>query len=93
MVLHTINKTGAAVTRCLEVLSNNDAILLLEDGVYLAQDNAVLQNMPETIKIFALSDDLSARGIANNVHENVSKVDWPGFVTLTTEYDKVVSWG
>ena len=64
MVLHTINKTGAAVTRCLDVLDENDAILLLEDGVYLLQDHGALQNLPEAIKVFALSDDLSARGIA-----------------------------
>ncbi len=47
--------------------------------------------MPAEIELFALLEDLQARGI-EDVLARLVAVDYPGFVELATHFDKVNSW-
>jgi tRNA 2-thiouridine synthesizing protein B len=97
MVLHTVNKKGEALLRCLSLLADADALLLIEDGVYAAQDTsgnvALWQQHAGTMRCFVLESDVAARGITDNLLPHFDVVTWQQFVALTLEYDKVVSWG
>lgn len=97
MILHTVNKHGSALLRALAVVSENDAVLLLEDGVYALLETQGKENcwsvLPASVRRFVLVDDLAARGISDKMLTGFEKVDWQGFVDLSTEHDKVVSWG
>jgi tRNA 2-thiouridine synthesizing protein B len=46
--------------------------------------------MPESIGLFALDEDLSARAIAGP--HRLQTVDYPGLVELSCRFDKVNSW-
>ena len=83
MILHTLNKTSA-LAKCSNLIAEDDLMLLMEDGVYLA-----LQGVDEG---FALKADVEARGIADRMPEGIRVIDYDGFVSLTAEADKVCAW-
>lgn len=68
-------------------ISQADALLFIEDGVYFAATNDILTSLP-TQEIFFLSDDAAARSIELSARA----VDYAGFVDLTVQYERSVSW-
>ena len=98
--LHTINKspyTNNILNSCLKVCTERDAILLLEDGVYGATDAAPaateLQSLIESgVKIFALINDIKARGLEEKLAPNIQPIDYDAFVQLTLDHHRVQSW-
>ncbi|XOV88565.1 MAG: sulfurtransferase complex subunit TusB [Pseudomonadota bacterium] len=95
VILHTVNKSpgmSGALAACLRFRLPGDALLLLEDGVYAALDtpDSCLRDYPDTV--YALSADVIARGLNAGLLPGVSLVDYPGFVTLCTQYDSVKNW-
>lgn len=84
--LHLVNRT-AALGDCLEAAADEDAVLLLEDGVFAA----VVALAPER-PLHALEADVRARGLANRLASQVSVVDDAGFVRLVEQHQPVVSW-
>ncbi len=97
MILHTINKNNEALERCLSLLSPEDAVLLIEDGVYAALDSkeneTVWNSLSPGIKKYAMVNDLAVRGISDRMLPFFKTIDWPDFVSLSLEYEKVISWG
>lgn len=92
MILHTVNKSpfgNHCLQDCLNVCTDNDTVLLLEDGVYGINFPA-LSNSP--FRVYALQADIAARGLTDSIPETVTVIDDATFVTLCTEYSKVVSW-
>lgn len=99
-ILHTINRSPYRETTlesCLRVALAGSALLLMEDGVYAAL--AVGQAAPRIreaqvrMRVFVLQADLAARGLADaELVTDVQVVDYPGFVDLACEYDKVQAW-
>lgn len=79
---------------CLALLGRNDALLLTGDAVHALRAGSTpwesVQQLPEGIAVFALDEDLTARGIAPSVR--VQPVNYPGFVELCCRYEKVNSW-
>ncbi|NQD91558.1 sulfurtransferase complex subunit TusB, partial [Pseudomonas sp. CrR25] len=69
------------------LLLSGDAVYALLPGT--AQQQA-LELMAERIALFALDEDLSARGL--QATSQVQPVDYPGFVALSCRFDKVNSW-
>ncbi len=69
---------AAARKRC----SDNDAILLIGDGVYAARN--------ATQSMFALAEDLTIRGVEPST--TITVVDYAGMVELTTNHHPLVSW-
>ncbi len=98
-MLHIINQSPLAncmLASCLRVITTNSAILLIEDGVYAAtkaggNNNSLFQHT-SNVKIFALKEDLQARGLTEFLLPNIELVNYSGFVQLTSHYQKIHSW-
>ncbi len=65
-------------------IDSSDVCLLKEDAVYLAR-----QATGSNIKVFALKEDLDARGIKE---PRLPSVDFDGFVELTEQHARIISW-
>lgn len=99
-ILHTINKspyTHNTLSACLKVCIESDGILLLEDGVFGtipsapgAEELQVL--IKGGVKVFALINDIKARGLEEKLAPNITPIDYNTFVQLTLEHRCVQSW-
>ena len=99
MSLNILNnfKQEQVVNSCLRFIDDKGVILLIEDGVFLAMENntmkkKLLQKLVLQNRVFALLEDLEARGILDFLDKKIQKVDYTGFVKLTEKYKKIISW-
>lgn len=95
MILHMISKSPfqhAAFDDALSILSGNDAILLIEDGVYAGLTNtSTMQKIHTTgCTCYALTEHAAVRGIA--LDPTIKAIDIKQMVALTLAADKVISW-
>ena len=78
----------------LRLLGPADALLLSGDACHalqpVSEPLADLQRLPTSIELFALEEDLRARGI--EAPPRVTRIDYPAFVALCIRFDKVNSW-
>ncbi|MGY8819151.1 MAG: sulfurtransferase complex subunit TusB [Pseudomonadales bacterium] len=83
------------LSSCLRLLTADDALLLSGDAVYALQNGTAqrhaLELMPESIALFALEEDVAARGI-NSLPSRLQQIDYNGFVELCCRYDRTNSW-
>ena len=98
-MLHTVNKSPFekdSLNSCLRLSLDGSSILLIEDGIYAAlEGTSVSDSVKEamkTKKVYALQEDVNARGMQSKVMDGIEQVDYAGFVNLVTEHDKVESW-
>ena len=95
MILHTLNRSPLESTvyrQALRALADGDSLLLIEDRVLgaLPAQQALWSALPG--RLLALAEDLEARGLSEHCAPGVEVVDVDGFVRLTEEADRVVSW-
>lgn len=92
--LHTLSKAPSSglLQQCLPLLSSGDALLLLEDGVYCAMDAASLAGIQQGVSVYALREDLQARGILNRCVDSVTSVSNKRFVELCCRHERLVNW-
>lgn len=95
--LHLLSRSpfaDASGASCLRLLGPGDGLLLCGDAVYALLPDTVpcktLGALPADRPLFALAEDLQARGIA--APDFVHTLDYPGFVELTLRFDRVNSW-
>jgi tRNA 2-thiouridine synthesizing protein B len=95
--LHVLSHSPFADTRltsCLRLLGPDDAILLCGDATHaLAQSTAPFEALGAhagVLKMFALEEDVKARGVPVPIW--VKTVDYPAFVALSIQYDRVNTW-
>lgn len=99
-MLHVVNKSPFernSLDSCLRLAKAGSAILLIEDGVYAALKGAATEDQLKAAtgeySVYVLGPDLKARGMSEErVVEGIQVVDYGGFVDLTAENDKVISW-
>jgi tRNA 2-thiouridine synthesizing protein B len=98
-MLHTVNKSPFekdSLNSCLRLSLDGSSILLIEDGIFAAlEGTSVSDSVKEamkTKKVYALQEDVNARGMQSKVMDGIEQVDYAGFVNLVTEHDKVESW-
>ena len=96
MILHTLNSSpfqSLALKNCLELLTDADQLLLIEDAViascaehdYFPQ----LQLLSQQNRLFVLVDDLIARGIDNKIGK---KSSYDEFVNLVISNRSHMAW-
>ncbi len=92
--LHTLARSPASnlLTECQQLLAQNDALLFIEDGVYYASRTDLLGLIPGKRKIYALREDILARGLSNKIAARVEVVSMHKFVKLCCEHKKVINW-
>lgn len=97
-MLHTVNKSSFernSLQSCLNMIDDSSVVLLIEDGVICAANNtssSMLADLAAQGRVFALQEDIDARGISSKVADNIKLVDYAGFVDLVVEHGTAVSW-
>lgn len=95
MILHLLNRapgTSLVYRDALAGMGPEDRLLLIEDGVQGALPQMVRHFEGLEGRLFALREDLAARGLEGRCAEQVQVVDVDGFVTLTEEAERTLSW-
>ena len=89
--LHLVARTSA-LPACLASAGGEDAILLIEDGVYAAITPERL-GVTVGMKVYALSEHLAARGLdLERLGPLVIIADFPRFVDLAVLYEQIINW-
>ena len=92
-ILYLVNR-AALLDDCLKVANGDDAVLLIEDGVY-AVDNATTSptasSATSSPAMYALREDVLARGLTGRATE-VELIGYDDFVRLTCDHQPIVSW-
>jgi tRNA 2-thiouridine synthesizing protein B len=99
-MLHVINKSPferTALDSCLRLAKPGSSILLIEDGVYAALENAShaekITGRMEDFSFYVLGPDVAARGLGDTpLIGGLTVVDYEGFVDLVAEHDVTQSW-
>ena len=93
-ILHTVSQSPKSklLESCLNAISDGDAILFIEDGVYYCHREYLREKVPDAVTCFGFREDLMARGLQINEGSRIERVGYRKFVQLCTKYDKVVSW-
>jgi len=96
--LHIIAKapTATSLADLLAVIDKSDVLIFIEDGVYFARSEfprvktAASTPYFRRYECYYLAEDLAARGI--EAHEDMQIVDTLGFVALSAQLARSVSW-
>lgn len=99
-LLHIVNKspfTYSVIQSCLDHCTHHDSVIFIEDGVLNALNSSPFAEQIAKIKIsgtnfYALTEDIVARGIENQLSSTVIQVDYQGFVRLSVENSPIQSW-
>jgi len=99
-MLHLVNKSPFErnnLDSCLRLAKSGSSVLLLEDGVFAAMNNAAYADAVKgrmgDLKFYVLGPDVSARGLDDTpLIDGINVVDYGGFVDLVTEHDVAQSW-
>lgn len=95
-MLHTLNKsTGDWLTPCLRYGRPNDALVLLEDGVYWALTHTadkVDKLLEKGIRVYAIDLDINARGLADRLNNAVTVIGYDEFVELSVAHPTSKRW-
>lgn len=95
MLLHILNRspaTSEVYRQALSAMGPDDRLLLIEDGVQGAVGALFDRFAGIEGRLYAQEEDLVARGLAPLCASAVVRIDVEGFVTLTEEAQKTVSW-
>ena len=78
----------------LLLLQEGDDLLLLQDGVTAALTGSqkLEQLLASPATLWVLEEDVMARGLTAQISTNVSRLNYTGFVTLTTKHPQQVAW-
>ena len=98
--LHTVNKspfTHNTLASCIAICVEADGILLLEDGVFGAMTTTpcafhLSDLIRQGTKVYALEDDVKARGLLEKLLPGVLLTNYTRFVQLSIEHRCVQSW-
>ena len=95
-MLHTLSTSPwhADIAAMLRLIKKGDELLLLSDGVTAAVAQGrfleILQSAP--ISLYALQDDIEARGLAGQIADSVVRVSYTDFVRLTVKHAGQLAW-
>ncbi|WP_043526107.1 sulfurtransferase complex subunit TusB [Litchfieldella xinjiangensis] len=95
MVLHILNRSPSmsrVFQQALDAMGTDDRLLLIEDGVQGALPQLIPYLEPVLGRLFVLKEDLVSRALEGHCDARAIVVDVDGFVSLTEEADKTVSW-
>ncbi|MGK9067309.1 sulfurtransferase complex subunit TusB [Stutzerimonas chloritidismutans] len=80
---------------CLRLIAPGDALLLTGDAVHAllagTAPRAALEQLDEAIALFALAEDVTARGLLS-LPGRVEAIDYARFVELCCRYARTNAW-
>ncbi|QJC37022.1 sulfurtransferase complex subunit TusB [Enterobacteriaceae endosymbiont of Donacia vulgaris] len=99
-MLYTLfsSPTSCNFSSLLNILNKNDNLLLIQDGILAGLKNSVF--MKKIIKkqqkikilIFAINDDILARGLNLNISKKIIRINYIKFVNLIIKNKKQIIW-
>ncbi|WP_127959715.1 sulfurtransferase complex subunit TusB [Serratia microhaemolytica] len=95
-MLYTVSRspTCCDLPALLRLTAPGDDLLLWQDGVVAGLDGsaslALLLNAPVTL--YALSDDLDARGLSAHLDCHIIRISYQQLVELTQKHPAQVAW-
>lgn len=95
-MLHTLHCSPwhADLSALQRLLAQGDELLLLQDGVTAAVEGSrfleTLRNAP--ITVYALKEDIDARGLSGQISDSVVRVSYTDFVRLTVKHASQLAW-
>lgn len=95
MILHIVSASpysSDALQRCAGLFGAEDGVLLIQDGVLALSDPDRCLAPFNGKRIYILQPDAEARGMSADQRPSFAAVDYNGFVSLTTQFTKTVSW-
>lgn len=97
-MLHIVNHSpyaGDSLRRCLDYMAAEDALLLIEDGVYAARACGPEAERLAKLgaRLHVLRPDYLARGLDDSSGPPEARwLDYAGFVELTVAHPQSYSW-
>ena len=107
-ILNKSPQTPYPASQCARFYSHQDSIVLVEDATHYTLPIAYQEFMnqpgfkntsnPNPKKentapvIYALKEDIDARGLNELAHQDIQIITYDGFVELTEHHDKSSSW-
>lgn len=98
-MLHIIQKSdfdSQSLNSCLNALSPQDALLLIENGIFSALSDTTsanaLSNLAKDQKVFVLAPHAAERGVLERLMADIQLVNFEGFVDLVVQHDLVLRW-
>jgi len=84
----------------ISLLTEQDEVLLLQDGVLLGHkvssgnkdNNFLMQLKDKGIQVFALQNDVEARGLMPYMSSYVRQISYVDFVQLTVKHPQYFAW-
>ena len=99
MALHIINQSpfdSSSFDDCFSITTHEDCIVLIDDGVYVANYLNKLNELNEQeIKcpIYALDESVNIRGIPKKICKpTINLITYEEFVALCVQYQPISSW-
>lgn len=95
-MLHTLSRSPwqCDINGMLRMVQSGDDLLLLQDGVIAAIEDSrfveILYNAP--IKVFALKEDIAARGLNGQISAKIDVISYTDFVNLAVKHTSQMSW-
>ncbi|TCV93623.1 sulfurtransferase complex subunit TusB [Biostraticola tofi] len=95
-MLHTLRLSPfqCSLEPLLRIVAEGDDLLLIQDGVMAGlKDCAALAQLCQTpLGLYALKNDVEARGLAAHFSDNVALVSYNEFVELTVKHRQQMAW-
>jgi len=95
-MLHTISQSENLINspNLLTLLRQDDAVLLWQDGVIIGLKNSdtLKQLIDKEIPVFALINDINARGLAPIYNSYVQQITMTNCIALTEKYHPQFAW-
>lgn len=89
--VHLIQKspfTSDALASCLRICAPTDLIVLMHDAVYGATQ---AREWP-CAAVYAIADDVAARGLSDKLDEAVTAIEYSTLVELCSQHPHSQSW-
>lgn len=95
-MLHTLSRSPYQfdLETLLRCMARDDVLVLFQDGVLAARAAGGITErlLAAGAPLYALRDDVDARGLAEQISPNVTLIDYTQFVRLTAQYAPQLAW-
>jgi tRNA 2-thiouridine synthesizing protein B len=91
--LHLLRRSGFSdnnLLQCVQTLTSDDAVILLDDGCYNIQHPLLNDLILSHQKLFIINEHLTARGLTNI--EAIKAISMNNLIHLTFSYNTVMTW-
>ncbi|HKM97973.1 MAG TPA: sulfurtransferase complex subunit TusB [Buttiauxella sp.] len=80
-----------SMLRCVKI---GDELLLIQDAVIVALSGTKAFDLlcAAPISIYALQEDIEARGLTAQISTSIGKVSYTDFVRLTVKHEQQITW-